>query len=89
MKFREECIEEFKEIFIEVKEKIESQPGCFSVELLVNINDPTIMFTFSIWDKESSLNAYRNSNIFSSVWPKTKALFSEQPEAWSLDCLEL
>ena len=87
MKFREDCIEEFIEIFNSAKEKIESQSGCYSVELMTDLKDPTTMFTFSIWEDEASLQQYRNSSIFSSVWPKTKALFSHKPEAWSLQYL--
>src|SRR5210317_2097131 len=87
MKFRKECIEEFIEIFNASKEKIELQPGCYSVELLVNVDDPAMIFTYSIWEDEASLHNYRNSTLFSSVWPKTKALFSHKPEAWSLEYL--
>lgn len=85
MCFRQECIEDFKGIYLSVKDKIESQPGCFSVELLEDIDDPCIFFTYSIWEDRQSLGAYRNSDLFKNTWLKTKALFAVQAEAWSLD----
>ena len=89
MKFKEESIESFKKIFLSVKGKIESQPGCYSVELLIDLDDPKTLFTYSIWEDQASLDAYRNSPLFASVWPITKAMFSEKPKAWSLDYVEL
>lgn len=84
MKFRRENIEEFKALFYEIKASIEGQPGCHSVELMIDINDESRMFTYSIWDSESLLDAYRDSEIFKKVWPKTKSFLAEKPEAWTL-----
>jgi heme-degrading monooxygenase HmoA len=42
------------------------------------------MFTLSIWNKEEDLNEYRKSAFFKSTWAKTKILFCDKPEAWSL-----
>jgi hypothetical protein len=33
------------------------------------------------------LNAYRNSELFAGVWGRTKVLFAEKAEAWSLQDL--
>ena len=85
MQFKEENIEEFIDLFYSVKEKIESMPGCHSVELMRDINHHSTMFTYSIWDSEEELNQYRVSPIFKSTWVKTKSLFQERAEAWSLD----
>jgi (4S)-4-hydroxy-5-phosphonooxypentane-2,3-dione isomerase len=30
------------------------------------------------------LNAYRESELFKFIWPRTKALFNAKPEAWTL-----
>lgn len=89
MHFKKDCIEEFKAIYASVRDKIESQPGCYSVELMKDINDPCIMFTYSIWEDKESLDAYRNSNTFKEVWPRTKALFDKIPEAWSLEYADI
>ena len=88
MHFREECLDEFKAIYSSTKDKIESQPGCYSVELMVDIDDPCTMFTYSIWEDQKSLAQYRNSDVFKEVWPRTKALFATGPKAWSLDFVD-
>ena len=58
--------------------------GCKHVELMQDINNPTIFFTFSIWENPSDLEAYRQSELFKGVWAKTKVLFGDKPEAWSV-----
>lgn len=82
--FKPQNIEDFKEIFQESKNLIKSFKGCRDVELLQDINNPCIFFTHSIWDSEKDLNSYRESDLFNSVWAKTKVLFDAKPEAWSL-----
>lgn len=81
---REEDIATFMEIFRESKEKIAAQPGCYYVEMLQDQRDPRLCFTYSLWEDQGSLDAYRESALFGDVWPKTKALFDDKPEAWSL-----
>ena len=44
-----------------------------------------IFFTYSMWDSESSLNKYRESNTFKDIWSKTKPLFSNKAKAWSVE----
>lgn len=84
MSFRPECLEAFDELFQNVKPRILSQEGCNQVELLVDIHDPTSIFTYSLWDSEDYLNQYRNTDLFSQTWQKTKEMFSEKAEAWSV-----
>ena len=59
--------------------------GCSHLELLNDINSPNIYFTYSYWNDETDLNNYRNSELFASVWSKTKILFCAKPEAWSVE----
>lgn len=84
MQFRPEAIEDFKLIFKNSRELIKGFEGCRHVELLQDINDPTRFFTFSLWDDEKYLNAYRDSETFARVWAATKALFNDKAQAWSL-----
>jgi heme-degrading monooxygenase HmoA len=42
------------------------------------------MFTYSQWDSEESLNAYRQTELFVQTWKRTKTLFQEKAEAWSV-----
>ena len=85
MHFREDKTENFLELFTEVFPKISTFPGCTKLELLRDINDPAVFFTYSTWDKEESLEAYRNSELFKSTWVRTKVLFANKAAAWSVE----
>ena len=78
-----ENIAAFQAIFQESKMNILAKEGCFHVELLRCTAPDNIFFTFSLWESEEALNAYRHSDLFGDVWPRTKALFSKPAEAWS------
>ena len=82
--FRENEIEAFEKIFEESKNKIKAREGCYHVELLQSSDFPNIFFTFSLWENESALDAYRHSELFITTWAKTKVLFSEKPAAWTV-----
>jgi len=82
----EHC-ETFLEFFDGRKSKIESFSGCHHVELWRDVSDEHIFFTYSHWESEDALDAYRKSDFFAETWQKTKSLFSGKPEAWSLDKL--
>lgn len=87
MEFRPEEVESFKNIFHTSWTKIKSFEGCKHVELLQDVKNPCLFFTYSWWDSEEHLNAYRNSKLFEQVWKETKALFSQKPEAWTVNQL--
>lgn len=84
MTFRPEKIDEFLEIFDSSKEKIRAFEGCLHLELLRDINSPTIFFTYSHWESEEDLNNYRKSELFVATWAKTKTLFAEEAVVNSL-----
>ena len=83
LSFHANYISNFKTIFEENKQKIISQKGCTRLEMLKDIKDENVIFTYSWWDSEEDLNNYRNSELFKHVWSKTKILFNNKPEAWS------
>ena len=85
--FQENKIDDFLNIFETSKSRIINFPGCQHVELLQDKDQPTIFFTFSIWDSEEALENYRNSQLFKNTWKKTKALFSDKPAAWTVDLI--
>jgi hypothetical protein len=85
MTFQANKIEIFKVLFEARKEQIRGFNGCEYLELLQNVNQPNIFFTYSFWNSETDLNAYRDSELFKDTWAKTKVLFDEKPEAWSVD----
>ena len=78
----------FEQIFREGKNKIISRPGCRRVEMWRDRHHPQTYFTYSLWDSEADLNAYRASAFFGTVWPRTKRLLAAPPEAWSTDHLD-
>ena len=85
MEFEPENVSAFVNIFKTNKDIITTFDGCHSVDLLRDINTQNIFFTYSIWDSESSLNKYRESNTFKDIWSKTKPLFSSKAKAWSVE----
>ncbi len=87
MRFRENEIPTFLSDFEKIKTAIRAFPGCNFLELYRDQDDPRIFFTYSYWDSSETLNAYRHSELFKGVWAKTKPLFSDKPEAWSVDKL--
>ena len=84
MTFQEDRCNEFLAIFETHRRAIRNQPGCTHLDLLRDVKNTNIFFTYSHWESEDHLNAYRDSETFGVVWPKTKALFSDRPEAWSV-----
>ncbi len=86
--FREEEISTFLQIFEESKSKIRNFDGCHHVELLQGLEPNNIFFTFSIWEDEAALNRYRYSELFEKTWAKTKILFSDKPQAWSVNYID-
>ena len=78
----------FLEIFNEHRNQIRAAEGCTYLELWQTEEEhSTLFFTHSKWDSEEHLNNYRHSDIFKIVWPKTKALFNSQPQAWTVNSL--
>lgn len=88
MTFQKDRTEEFLKNFHENKNKIKGFKGCIALDLYRDRSEGNIFFTYSWWQKPEDLENYRNSPLFKEVWAKTKVLFSEKPEAWSLDRLE-
>ena len=87
MTFRNEEVAPFLKLFEEVKTAIRNREGCKHLELWQQKDMPNVMFTFSLWQHEDHLEAYRKSDLFKTTWAKTKIKFSEKPEAWSVEQL--
>ncbi len=89
MTFREEAVQSFvADVFEQSKAHIRAFEGCRHMELLQHKSRPNILFTLSIWEDEAALNAYRASALFADTWAKTKALFAEKAEAWTLELID-
>ncbi|WP_460218653.1 putative quinol monooxygenase [Psychroserpens sp. MEBiC05023] len=87
LSFNPSKIDEFLSNFEANKLKIRAFEGCEFLELYRDKDNTNIFFTYSYWKTEADLESYRHSNLFKSVWAKTKPLFNNKPEAWSVDKL--
>ena len=85
MQFRPEETETFLGLFDSVKSKIRNFPGCSYLKLMRDHNDPAVFVTYSKWESQAHLDAYRYSELFKATWKDTKALFADKPIAFSLD----
>ena len=84
MSFRADAVNDFLDNFARHKEEIRHFPGCEHLELLQQVDEPGVYFTYSWWRDESDLEAYRSSELFQEVWAFTKKLFADRPQAWSV-----
>ena len=87
MSFDPSKIEIFLENFNNNKEQIRNFEGCHLLKLYRDKNNPSIFFTYSYWESDDALEAYRNSELFKNVWAETKILFNNKPDAWSVDTI--
>ncbi len=76
--------EEFLALFNANKERIAGFEGCMSLELQRGVDDPNVFFTISRWRAAEDLEKYRASELFNSVWSRTRELFEAKAEAWTL-----
>ncbi len=85
LSFQEDRVEYFLRFFDNIKEKVNNFPGCLGMRLHQDIHSPGIILTYSYWESEEALEAYRKSETFGNVWPNIKPWFSEKPQAWSVN----
>lgn len=84
MTFEKDKVQEFQNLFEERKLLIRNFEGCRHLELWQSAQDDAIFFTYSMWDSEEALNHYRFSELFKDTWAKTRVLFADKPQAWSV-----
>ena len=80
LRFHEENIIPFLENFEEVKDEIRGFNGNQFLELYQDKNDKRTFFTYSYWESESHLEAYRNSDLFKGVWSYPKLYLAINPK---------
>jgi heme-degrading monooxygenase HmoA len=85
MHFTEAGVDEFLEIFNANKEAIRNFEGCTHLQLLKDAQEPFTYTTLSHWKDAESLENYRKSELFGSVWGRVKTLFAERSQAFSLE----
>lgn len=75
-------------IFEESKEKIRAFEGNLHLELLRDVAQQNVLFTLSHWEDEAALERYRQSELFQTTWAKTKLLFADRAQAWTVEQVE-
>jgi quinol monooxygenase YgiN len=85
MTFEPQQVDNFLALFEERKALIRGFEGCSHLELWQDANKPNIFFTYSHWQSEQHLDHYRFSELFKDTWARTKALFADKPQAWSVN----
>ena len=85
MTFENSKIPDFLESFNKNRVAIRNFQGCQHLELWRDVKEENVFFTYSIWESEEDLNAYRHSELFQGVWKLTKSMFSEKASAWSMN----
>lgn len=84
MHFTEAGAVKFLEIFHANKIAIRNFEGCTRLLLLKDPDNDFIYTTLSHWKDVESLERYRRSELFGSVWGRVKTLFAERTRAFTL-----
>ena len=88
MHFRPGESDAFLAIFNASKQLIRQFNGCQHLSLYNEAGLPDVFFTYSVWKSAADLDAYRKSELFQATWAKTKALFADKAQAWSIEEVE-
>ena len=78
MTFHPEKVDTFLKVYKANWHKIRNFEGCTHMELLQDENDPSVFFTFTIWESNEHLTRYRKSEVFATIWSATKLNFRER-----------
>lgn len=85
MTFFPEKTIEFQRIFEQCKNDIRSMPGCLYLELWRDVDNPNIFVTHSHWESVETLDDYKRTEFFGLIWKKTKMLFADKAQAFSVE----
>lgn len=83
MTFRPEAVADFLAMFEDVSPRIRAFAGCHHLELWEDMRFPNILTTYSLWDDEKALDAYRHSDLFRTTWAQTRRWFAAPTVAHS------
>lgn len=89
MTFQPEKVNEFLEFLENYLPQIRNFEGCTYLEILRDIDNPSVLMTHSHWVSADALENYRKSELFSYVWSNTKIHFSDKPIAFSMKQIAL
>jgi quinol monooxygenase YgiN len=86
--FQPDKIADFMLVFEQSKAAIRAFDGCISMALARDTTHQNVLFTLSYWDSAEALEQYRHSALFTATWAKTKVLFAEKAQAWSVEVID-
>ena len=84
MEFQPEKLAEFLAIFAKTKKQIRNVAGCRHLAIYGDAQNENVRYTYSLWEAETDLEAYRKSALFKKTWSATKPLFAAKAQAFSL-----
>lgn len=84
MEFQPAHVDDFLAHFKGIAHRIRQFPGVRQLELHRDSSLSNVFYTYSKWDGEGDLEAYRKSEFFKGAWSQAKSWFSEKPQAFSL-----
>ena len=84
MEFQPGHVDDFLAHFNSIKNLIRNFPGVLQLELHRDATQANVFYTYSKWNAESDLEAYRKSELFEVTWAQAKLWFGAKPRAFSL-----
>jgi quinol monooxygenase YgiN len=87
LSLRPDSLDAFHVLFASSCDTIRQFPGCLRLELLEDVEAPTVRTTYSLWESAEALDAYRQSAYFNTVWRQTKPMFASPAVAHSYQSL--
>lgn len=87
LSFAENKVDEFLQLFNDNAHRIRNFPGCNYLQLQREVGT-NVLFTYSLWDSDEALQAYRKSEVFREIWTEMKKGFNDRPEAWSSEIVK-
>lgn len=85
MTFTDAKRDEFKAFTHTIRDDIRNFDGCEHLDILQDIHDKNVFFSYSHWLSEAHLDHYRYSEFFKGTWGKVREWFDAKPEAWSVE----
>ncbi len=85
LQFDESTHEEAQSHLLSYVSTVRSWPGCSRLEVLFDAHRVGRVVTYSHWESESALNAYRISPVFREFWSLVKPHLSKPAEAWTME----
>ncbi|GAB4282635.1 MAG: hypothetical protein Kow0068_07300 [Marinilabiliales bacterium] len=82
MEINEADIDSYLEKVQSVLDKIKSFDGCVSINILNDKEVSNRFFSYSTWESEEKLDAYRNSEWFKQIWSEIRQYFKSPAQAW-------